>query len=448
MITGTELAAVLRPLLLRTPPGGARRFRHAVVDSRKAGRGDLFVALPGEHADGHEFVAAAALRGATGALVAREVTAELAQYVVSDPLAALQALATARRASRTRLRVVGITGSVGKTTTKEIVASVLATKYAVLKNEGNLNSEIGMPLVLLELTQRHQRAVLEMGMWAEGEMAQLCAMARPDVGVVTMVGPVHMERLGSIEAIAREKSVLPASLPASGVAVLNADDPRVAGMASQTPAHVITFGLTATADVRADDIETHGLAGVRFTLVHGGERAPVYSHVPGRAMVHNALAAAAVGLVDGLTLPDVAQALSEAPVNLRFAVHAGIHGSTIIDDTYNASPASMLAALDLLGEAPGRKIAVLGDMRELGDAEMQGHREVGERAASIADIVIGVGERGRMIGEAARDAGGTDVRLVEEKSGVAPLLAPLLQEGDVVLIKASRALALERWPRN
>ncbi|MHB8514646.1 MAG: UDP-N-acetylmuramoyl-tripeptide--D-alanyl-D-alanine ligase [Dehalococcoidia bacterium] len=443
MITASELASALAPQLVGGLPGGPSHFRHAVVDSRKAGRGDLFVALPGERDDGHDFVSDAARRGAAGAIVARAVAVGIAQYVVRDPLVALQALATQRRAARPRLRVVGITGSVGKTTTKEIAAAVLATKYPVLKNEGNLNSEIGMPLVLLELTHRHRRAVLEMGMWAEGEMALLCEMAKPDIGVVTMVGPAHMERLGTIEAIAREKSVLPASLPKGGVAVLNADDALVAAMAARTRAHVITFGLSRAADVRAEGIQSHGLSGVSFTLAHGDERAPVYSRLPGRALVHNALAAAAVGLVDGLTLPDVADALSAAPPAVRFSAQRGAGGSTIIDDSYNASPASMLAALDLLGEMPGRKFAVLGDMRELGGAEVAGHREVGRRAAEVADAIVAVGVLGRIIGEAARAAGHGDVRTVEDKSEVARALAPLLRKGDVVLLKASRALALE-----
>ncbi|MBF6598962.1 MAG: UDP-N-acetylmuramoyl-tripeptide--D-alanyl-D-alanine ligase [Dehalococcoidia bacterium] len=443
MITAKELATALRPQLVTAPDVGPLRFRHAVVDSRTAGRGDLFVALPGERVDGHDFVADAARHGASGAIVTRAVAAPLAQYVVGDALAALQALATRRRAERSRVKVVGVTGSVGKTTTKEIIASVLATRYPLLKSEGNLNSEIGLPLVLLELTRRHRRAVLEMGMWAPGEMAQLCAMAKPDVGVVTMVGPVHMERLGTIEAIAREKAVLPASLPPSGVAVLNADDERVAAMASNTRAHVVTFGMTPDADVRADDVESHGLAGARFTLVHGGEREPVYSHLPGRALVHNALAAAAVGLVDGLTLPEVAQALTAAPASVRFRTLGGAGGATIIDDSYNASPASMLAALDLLAETPGRKIAVLGDMRELGAAEAAGHREVGLRAAAVADVIIAVGALGRIIGEAARDAGHADARIVADACEVAPTLRPELRRGDHVLIKASRALALE-----
>jgi UDP-N-acetylmuramoyl-tripeptide--D-alanyl-D-alanine ligase len=282
-----------------------------------------------------------------------------------------------------------------------------------------------------------------MGMWAEGEMALLCQIAKPDIGVVTMVGPVHMERLGSIEAIAQEKGVLPASLPPDGVAVLNADDSRVAAMADRTEANVITYGLSPDADVRADEIESHGLAGVSFTLVHAGAREHVYSHLPGRAMVHNALAAAAVGLVDGLTIADVAAALTAAPARVRFHSRRGPNGSLIIDDAYNASPASVLAALDLLGEMPGRKIAVLGDMRELGAAETQGHRDVGVRAAAIADTVITVAALGRIIADTAREAGHADVHALEGKAEVAPFLRDRLREGDVVLLKASRALAFE-----
>jgi len=443
MITARELAGVLRPQLVGVPTVGPLRFRHAVVDSRKAKRGDIFIALPGEHADGHDFVADAAARGATGAIVARRVEAQLAQYVVRDPLLALQALAEHRREARPKLRVVGITGSVGKTTTKELTAAVLATKYRVLKNEGNLNSEIGLPLVLLEINERHQRAVLEMGMWAEGEMALLCRLAKPDIGVVTNVGPSHLERLGSMEAIEREKGVLPASLPADGVAVLNADDERVSRMSSRTQANVITYGLSPRADVRAVDIQGHGLAGTQFSLIHGDERATVYSHIPGRALVHNALAAAAVALVDGLTVADTAEALTAAPAQVRFTSAPGAGGATIIDDTYNASPSSMAAALDLLAEMPGRKYAVLGDMRELGAAEAPGHAEVGRRAAEVADVVVAVGGLGRMIGESAREAGHRDVRFADAKDEVARLIRDELRAGDVVLVKASRALALE-----
>ncbi len=243
MITAKEIATALRPALIRAPSVGPMRFRHAVVDSRKAGRGDIFVALKGENVDGHDYVAHAAGRGAAGAIVERQVDADIAQYVVPNALAALQDLARLRRASRPKLKVVGITGSVGKTTTKELVAAVLGTRYPLLKNEGNLNSEIGLPLVLLELTTRQRRAVLEMGMWAPGEIAFLCDIAAPEVGIVTNVGPSHMERLGSIDAIADAKAELVEALPEDGVAILNADDPLVAAMADRTQANVLTFGV-------------------------------------------------------------------------------------------------------------------------------------------------------------------------------------------------------------
>lgn len=443
MITAKEIATALRPALIRAPSVGPMRFRHAVVDSRKAGRGDIFVALKGERVDGHEFVGHAHSRGATGAIVERPVEVDIAQYVVPSTLIALQDLARLRRASRPRLKVIGLTGSVGKTTTKELVAAVIGRRHPLLKNEGNLNSEIGLPLVLLELTRRHRRAVLEMGMWARGEIAFLCDIAAPEVGIVTNIGPSHLERLGSIEAIVDAKAELVEALPPDGTAILNLDDPRVAGMSERTAANILTYGLSDEADVWGDSIESHGLAGVRFELVHGDEREAVYSRLPGRAMVHNALAAAAAGITEGMPLAEIAEALSEAQIPARLMSHRGPAGSTLIDDTYNASPASMLAALDLLGEVPGRKIAVLGDMRELGALENEGHREVGQRAAEIADAIYAVGELGRWIGDAAIQAGHGDVQIAMDKSDLADQLRAKLCDGDVVLFKASRALALE-----
>ena len=443
MITAKEIATALRPALIRAPSVGPMKFRHAIVDSRKARRGDLFVAMKGDQVDGHDFVADAAERGAAGAIVEQRRDVDIAQYVVPSSLAALQDLARQRRLSRPRLKVIAITGSVAKTTTKELVAAVIGTRYPLLKNEGNLNSEIGLPLMLLELTTRHRRAVLEMGMWAIGEIELLCDIAQPEVGIVTNIGPSHMERLGSIEAITDAKAELVEALPEDGVAILNLDDPRVAGMADRTNANVITYGLSRRADVRAESIESHGLAGVSFTLVHGDERAPVYSRLPGRALVHNALAAAAAGIVDEIELNDIATALSEAQVATRLTSHSGPNGSTILDDTYNASPASMRAALDLLAELPGRKIAVLGDMLELGAAERDGHTEVGQLAAQSADVIIAVGDLGRWIGDAARQAGHDDVRIVMDKSAIAATLARELEPGDIVLLKASRGLKLE-----
>ena len=337
-----------------------------------------------------------------------------------------------------------MTGSVGKTTTKELTAAVLGTRYPLLRNEGNLNSEIGLPLVLLELTQRHRRAVLEMGMWAPGEITLLCEIAQPATGIVTNVGPSHMERLGSIEAIADAKAELVKALPHDGVAVLNADDARVAAMAERTPrarADVRTVARTRTCARRTSTAAGWRACTSRSCTAASARRCT--RGCPGRAMVHNALAAAAAAITDGLELDDIAAALSEAQIPARLTAHKGRNGSLIIDDTYNASPASMRAALDLLGEVPGRKFAVLGDMRELGAAEDEGHREVGTYAAGIADVIFAVGELGRTIGEAAIAAGHGDVRIVGDKEEIAQALVPQLATGDVVLLKASRALELE-----
>ena len=445
MIGTSEIVESLGSLLLDRRRGETERFRGVVVDSRKAGPGDLFVALPGERSDGHVHVPDAIARGARGVLV-RELPSEIAPgvaaFVVPDGLAALQRLAAGRR-DRRRAKVIGITGSVGKTTTKEITAAVLADRWRVLKNEANYNNEIGLPLTLLRLTHRHQRAVLEMGMYAQGEIRTLCEMARPEVGVVTNIGPSHLERLGSLEAIAAAKAELLESLPPQGFAVLNADDPLVLAMADRTRARRVTYGTSSEADVRATDIVSRGLDGVSFRLSWRGDTVDCETSLPGKHIVSNALAAAAIALVDGMPLPDVAAALRRAQVPLRIQVHAARGGGTILDDTYNASPTSMAAALDLLAEIPGRRIALLGDMAELGAAERESHLAVGRRAAETADVIHTIGELGRLIAQAARTHGHTDVHEWPTKDAAAEAVAGDLRPDDVILLKASRALALE-----
>jgi len=445
VIAASEIVESLGSLLRERQPGEASRFRNVVVDSRQAGQGDLFVALPGERADGHQFVPDAVARGARGVLV-RELReplpAGVAAFVVSDTLAALQRLAAGRR-ERRHARVIGVTGSVGKTTTKEIAAAVLGTRYPVLKNDANYNNEIGLPLTLLKLSHRHKRAVLEMGMYALGEIRTLCEIARPEVGVVTNVGPSHLERLGSLEAIAAAKAELPESLPPQGFAVLNADDPLVMAMVERTRARPLTYGTSPGADVRASEIESRGLEGVSFRLHSKGESAVVNTHLPGRHIVSNALAAAAVAIADGMALPDVASALEQARVPLRLQVYRARGGGTILDDTYNASPASMAAALDLLAEIPGRRVAVLGDMAELGAADREGHLAVGRRAAETADVIHAVGEKAAIIAEAARAGGHRNVHHWPTKEAAGEAVARDLRPDDVVLLKASRAMALE-----
>ena len=426
----------------------------ASVDSRRVTPHSCYVALTGARADGHKFVLDAVRAGASAALVDRPVglppDVDAAVVVVADPLAALQELAAWWR-QRHAVRVVGITGSTGKTVAKEITADVLSRTFRTLRNEGNLNSETGLPMTLLRLEPEHEVAVLEMSMYTVGEIARLAEIARPEVGVVLAVHPAHLERAGSIERIAQAKAELPQALPRDGLAVLNADDPRVATMRDLTHAEVRTFGLGAGAEVRAEDITSRGLEGTEFTL-----RAPwgvrrVASAMPGRHLVPHALAAAAVAERFAVPLDDVVAALaagSHAPH--RMAVVEAASGARLVDDTYNASPVSMAAALDFLAETPvaagRRRLAILGDMLELGPDEERLHREIGARAAGAVDGLVAVGERGRWIAEGARAADAAAVLTAFDADEAAAVLerelAPAV--GDLVLLKASRGIGLER----
>lgn len=280
-------------------------------------------------------------------------------------------------------------------------------------------------------------------MYGPGEIDLLCRIARPQIGVVTNVGPVHLERLGSVDAIAAAKAELVSALPADGVAVLNGDDPNVAAMASGTKTRVLLYGQSQGCHVRGDDLVSRGLEGISFRLAYDEASAEVEAPLPGRHHLYPALAAAAVGLSEGMTLAEVAAALSEARPGLRLRVLPGLNGATILDDSYNASPQSMLAALELLAELPGRRIALLGEMRELGSAEEEGHRQVGQRAAACADLILAVGERARPLYEAARTAGAAEARFLVSSQEAEPILRDELQPGDYLLVKASRAVALE-----
>lgn len=446
MLTAQDITAALDPLLnLVIRAIGRQSFSGVAIDSRQVQPSDLFIALPGEHRHGREFIPDAISRGAAGVIAEkqpRDLPHDVCFFQVDNTLAALQRLAAYWR-GKYRVKVVGITGSVGKTTCKELTAAVLSSGYQVLKSEANLNTEIGLPLTLLQLRPEHEQVVLEMGMYGLGDIRLLCQMARPQIGVVTNVGPVHLERLGTLEAIAQAKAELVESLPVDGWAVLNGDDPLVAAMAERTSARVALFGESPQCSVRGTVLSTSGLEGISFRLTCDDESVDVSAPLPGRHNLYNALAAATVGLADGLSLQEVAAALAAADVLLRLRVLSGPQGSTILDDTYNASPASMLAALDLLAELPGRHLALLGDMLELGTFEEEGHCLVGERAAQTTDILYTVGERGRIIGEAAQAAGHQDVRFLASKEAAAAAIRETLSEGDHLLVKASRAMALE-----
>jgi len=466
-----------RPAPELTGPAAGVEIRDAVVDSRRAGPGSLFVALRGQHRNGHDFIAQAVAAGAV-AVLAERCPAELASIalprgehppgglnagpgqpiclIVPDSLVALQQVAAHWRRQHD-VRVVAITGSVGKTTSKEVIAAVLRQRYRCLRSEGNYNNEIGLPLTLLHLRAEHERVVVEMGMYGLGEIAQLAAIALPQVGVVTDVGPSHLERLGSIERIAQAKAELPQALPPAaegGVAILNEDDARVRAMAGMTRARVFTYGLSPTADLWADEIESEGLEGIRFRLHHGEESLHVRVPFLGRHSVHTALRGAAAGLVEGLSWEEIVSGLRDQESELRLVAVPGPAGSTILDDTYNASPASCLAALNLLEELPranpdARKIAVLGDMYELGSYEEEGHRIVGRRAREVADLLVAVGKLGKIVGQEALEAGmapGT-VTLVEDNGQAVAVLRDLLGSGpggDMLLVKGSRGLEMEQ----
>lgn len=459
------LADVIEGLLGRRPGAAGQPIRRFVIDSREAGPGDLFVAFSGEKTDGHFYVSEAFARGAVAALVEKDVPID-AQHVdlrpdatvpairslslpvllrVDNTLRTLQELARWWRGRFAQLRVIGITGSVGKSSTKELAAAVLQRQFNVLKSEGNLNNEIGLPLTLLQINETHQRAVLEMGMYARGEIARLCELARPVVGVVTIVSPVHLERLGSLEAIADAKAELPAALPPDGVAVLNYDDEHVRAMRHRTRARVLTYGLDPQADLWADDINSGGLEGIRFTLHHQREVLHVQVPLLGRHSVHTSLRAAAVGLAEGMGWDAILEGLQDRRAALRLVAVPGPRGTTILDDTYNASPASMIAALNLLSELNGRKIAVLGDMLELGDYEEEGHRLVGLRALDVADVLVTVGALGRRIAIEAIQNGMPRDRVImcETNAEAIAQLDRLLQPNDLILVKGSRGLHME-----
>lgn len=456
--------------LTNSRPLATTVITEAVVDSRQVIPGSMFVAIPGEKMDGHDFIADAFRKGASFALIQRDVDASLRTLdlrsvttsedfktsdVYAPPLclrvdntvSALQQIARFWR-RKLDIRVVGITGSVGKSTTKEMIAEVLSTRYRTLKSPGNLNNEIGLPLTILRLSSGHQRAVLEMGFYVPGEIAFLCDIALPQIGVVTNIGTVHAERAGSQEAIARGKSELVQSLPPApdGVAILNFDDPWVRKMEERTKGRVFFYGLSPEATLWADNVMGLGLEGIRFRMHYRGETLHVKIPLIGRHSVHTALRAAAVGLADDMNWQEILEGLSQGHTQLRLAAVRSQTGALLLDDTYNASPESMLAALNLLDELDGRKVAVLGDMLELGPYERGGHEMVGLRAAQVVSVLLTLGERAHIIAEAARRAGMKKSSVIEfdEFEPLIDWLKVNLTARDTVLIKGSHGLRMDR----
>lgn len=466
MLTLAEIWQGITANAIDDEQAGQLAFRDVVIDSRLASEASLFVALRGEKEDGHSYVKSALERGAYAAIIDTVVDGDGAPrtidttrgalpgppspvevpfcLLVEDSLEALQGIAAHHR-RQYDVRVVGITGSVGKTTTKEAIHSVLSKSYSTLKSEENYNNEIGLPLTLLQLDDRHERVVLELGMYALGEIAQLAAIALPHVGVVTNVTYSHVERLGSLERIAQAKAELIEALPPDGAAILNGDDHRVRAMAELTDAQTFFYGLSPDNDLWASHIESRGLDGVHFRMHYGRETLYVKIPLLGRHSVDTALAAAAVGLLEGLPWGQIVAGLRDIDVQLRLLATQGVGGSTIIDDSYNASPTSSLAALNLLAELEGRKIAVLGDMLELGSYQEEGHRKVGRRAAEIVDKLVTVGELSAMIGREAIAVGmnESDVLFAHDNEEAVSLLLDLATSGDLILVKGSRGMHME-----
>jgi UDP-N-acetylmuramoyl-tripeptide--D-alanyl-D-alanine ligase len=425
------------------------------IDSRTVRPGELFVAIRGDRFDGHDFVPDVIKKGAWGALVARTVLEHRPTHLgglrnilpVENTLVALQEMAYLHRRNFT-IPVVGITGSNGKTTTKEMLAGILKRHGAVLKNEGNLNNHIGVPLTLLKLNADHTAAVVEMGMSAPGEIALLARLIGPDVGVITNIGPAHLEFLKSMDLVAQAKGELFEHLKADGTAVLNADDQYFAVLKKKFSGRVRSFGIDKQADVRASDLR-QGQDCTDFMIESNGTRANVRVRAVGRHNISNALAAAAAALAMGTSLDEVKEGLEAfLPVAMRSELKQ-VQGRTVFADYYNANPASMEAALaTLITLKPGSKaIAVLGDMLELGTAAIDAHRAIGATTARLGiDQVITLGTLAKYTAEGAIDAGLPKNRVhgAGSPAEAADMLRKLSRPGDVVLIKGSRGMKMEK----
>ncbi len=420
------------------------------IDSRTCLSGNAFFAIRGPRQDGHAFVADAVARGAGAAVVTHlppnlTLPPAFPVVLVEDTTQALQRLAASHR-RRHALAVVAVTGSNGKTTTKELTAAVLAARFRVLKAVGSLNNQWGVPLTLLALEPAHEAAVLELGMNAFGEIAALAQLAQPSVGVLTTIAPAHLEGVGSIEGVQKAKGELVQAIPPDGVVVLNADDPLVAALAREARGRVVTYGRAAAADIRLGEV-TATRGGLTFAVAFGGESAAVRLPLYGRHNAGNAAAAVAVGVALGVPLDAAAEALAYV-TPLKGRLHAReVRGTLVLDDTYNANPASLRAALDALRESggEGRAWVVLGDMLELGAGSDAAHREAGRWIAALpAAGLATAGPAARLAAAAARDAGCPDVAAHDGPEAAATHVATRVAAGDRVLIKGSRGMRMER----
>ena len=451
MTTFQEAAQVTQGRLVS---GGEGDWHGISTDTRTLEPGSLFIALKGDRFDGHRFVAEAFARGAAGAVVSAAwedwrrdpACADKPLILVDDTLVALGALAAAHRA-QFDIPVIAVTGSTGKTTTKDMIAHILGKSRQVLRSAENYNNEIGVPLALLSLTTSHGAAVIEMAMRGRGQIRYLAEMARPSIGVITNIGPSHLELLGDLQSVAQAKGELLECVGTDGVAVLNADDSYLPDLRSLAAGRVVTFGIERPAEFRALDPHSEGGTRTQFRLAFPDGSADVVLPLPGRHQVYNALAAAAAAAEVGVDPMEALAALADfEPGRGRLRLLSARRGFTIIDDCYNASPASMRAAFAVLADLPAdRKYAALGDMKELGREEIALHREVGAAAAAIGlDLLVTVGDLARHLGAAAAELLGAEwVVAAEDNDATADILLARLTGGDAVLIKGSRAMGME-----
>ena len=439
MMRAFRLSELVGPLQARLQ-GEDCAVGGVTTDSRHVAQGELFVALQGERFDGHDFLAGVAAAGASAAVVSRDVDAPLARLLVADTQRALGQLGAYNR-SLFQAPLVAITGSAGKTTAKNLIDAVLSRRGAVLATAGNQNNEVGVPLTLLRLAPEHAFAVVEMGACRAGDVAWLCGLARPDIAVLLNAMPAHLEGFGSLEGVAAAKGEIYEGLVGVGIAIVNADQPWAARWRSRAAgATVLDYGLDQAAAISAHSIQLRGAAGTTFVASTPSGEAPVRLQLPGRHNVSNALAAIAVGLACELSLADITAGLaSVVPTAGRGARVAGLAGSVLIDDTYNANPGSVRAAIDLLAGCSGRRTLVLGAMLELGAGSEQMHRELGVYARERGiQRFVGVGSAL----QGAVQAFGGD--WYADCDGAADALRGELDAEDTVLIKGSRGAAMER----
>ena len=452
-LTWDELRAATGAHVHSGKIAGTAVIPQITTDTRKISNGDLFIALRGENFDGADFAADALNKGAAAVLIAEPISdpvqkalkkAKGAVLTVADTLTAYQAIAHAWRI-KFDIPVVAITGSNGKTTTKDLTAAVLSGRGTVCRTAANYNNEVGLPLTLLGITVEDSAAVVEIGMRGMGQIAALAPVAAPNVGIVTNVCEVHMELLGSIENIAKAKAELVEAIPAGGTVILNADDARVAAMRARAAegVRVLTYGISADADVRAEALRC-AADGSQFMVTWANERHDYSIPLAGRHNVSNALAALAAGFVLGLTPQEMQTGLSHlAASKMRYEVHE-VGAWRFINDAYNASPSSMRAAIETTAALyAGRKIAVLGDMLELGASAEEAHRDIGKRVAELGfEALVTYGPQARWMHEEAAEAGCT-AHHVETHAEAADVLKNLLADGDTLLFKGSRGMKME-----